>query len=80
MASVMPLARTPQDKKGASALRDYQRKLVRSLDEMAPWIGASRRLQSLRGKIKPGEVRVILGAGESADIPLFEDAQITKEK
>lgn len=78
--ALMPLARSPMDKKGASGLADYQKKLERMLNAAVPWQKrASGRRESLRGKVKPGEVVVILERGESANDPLYSDARTIRE-
>lgn len=80
--ALMPLARTIMDKKVAQATEAYTKKIERMFDSMVPWQKkqAGRRLrESLRGKVKPGEVVVILEAGESMSDPLFSGAKITRE-
>lgn len=80
MLHIAPVARTAMEKKGATALSDYQKKLEKALDDAVPWRHATRRRASLRGKVKPGEVAVILEKGESASLPIFKEAEnVTRE-
>lgn len=78
LAAVLPMARTPMDRKGASALKKYQKQIDKSLDAMVPWLRASNRLGGLRGKVKPGEAVVMLDGSDVMDQDLYKDAHIVK--
>lgn len=70
------------DKQGARALRDYQKDVEKMLDNMVPWRKRNRRssgIQNHRGKIKPGEVVVLLEGEEPANYPLFQNAKVIRE-
>ena len=45
--AVMPLARTPHDKKGARAMQRYARQLHSTLDSLTPWRGKQKRQRLL---------------------------------
>jgi hypothetical protein len=79
LLSIVPLARTPMDKKSAQALNKYQKSLDRSLRKMTPWKKDASRLSKLRGKVKSGEVAVVLSGGESSNHPLFDDLRVIRE-
>lgn len=73
---IMPLARTPQSKQGATAMRNYSKKLESSLDSLIPWT-ASSRFSSLRkryeGKMPEGsQVIVEFDANDNPDGTLYE--------
>jgi hypothetical protein len=76
LVSIAPLARTPMDKRGSSSLRDYGRKLERVLESWTPWRKRSQVRARQKG-LKSGELRVILGPGES-DLAktLFKDSKV----
>jgi hypothetical protein len=79
---LFPLARTPMDKKGVKSMKDYSKGVDKVLNDMVPWKDrkeASRRLGAHGGKVKPGEVVVVLGGGESANHPLFKNAKVIRE-
>lgn len=78
LAAVIPLARTPMSKQAAGALKKYQKQVDKSLDAMVPWSRASSRLSGLRGKVKSGEVVVMLDGSDIKDDDLYKDAQIKK--
>lgn len=82
MAALIPLGRTPMDKRGGKALTKYQRDIERSLNALTPWRNKHSALRErlLRQGVKPGEIVVVLGPGESADSPLYEGAKIIREK
>jgi hypothetical protein len=80
LALVMPLARAPMDKRSANSLKKYEQQLLKSFDSMTPWLShASGRLSGLRGKVKPGEVVVLLDGSDIQDEDLYKGAQIKKE-
>lgn len=83
LMAFFPLARTPGDNRGASAMRTYARKLERMIKDLAPWV--ERDLHSLRrpqgrssrhSGLKSGEVVVILDKGDRPNDPLYEGAEI----
>ena len=78
--SIVPAARTAMDKKTGKSLGDYVKKLNKQLASALPWIKsqAGSNLAGLRGKVKSGEVVVMLDAGETKNHPLYEDAKISK--
>lgn len=78
---IAPLARSPMERKAAQALADYGKALERALDDVVPWQKSPRRNAYLRrkGKIKSGEVKVILDPGEAGDIGLYDGAKIVRE-
>lgn len=68
------------DKKSGSALSDYSKTLERNLMSNTPWRKVSQaRRERLSKHVKPGEVAVILGSGDSSANPLFKDAKILRE-
>ena len=81
LIAIAPLSRTPMDKKGGHALADYGKSLERALEQMLPWQPSSRKTGYLRrrGRVKSGEVKVILDRGESGDLDLFAGADIVRE-
>ena len=78
LMSLMPLARSPMDKKSASALQKHAKSVERMLEDAVPWQKHARR-STLAGKVRPGEVVVVLSSGETADDPLYSDAKVTRE-
>lgn len=80
--TMMPLARTPMDKKGSQALQKYQKGVEKNLNHIVYW-KKGRQRDSLRerykGRINPGEVVAVLGAGESSNHPLFKGTKIIRE-
>lgn len=80
LANIVPLARTPMDKKGGQNLNKYNKSLNKVIDSFAPWLSSRDHLQSLRGKVKPGEVLVILDGDDDPNNPLFAGATISREK
>ena len=76
---LMPLARTPWGKKDAASLKQYSDKVKKSLDASIPWKKTSRSKESLRGKVKPGEVVVLLESGEQLDPEFTKGAKVTRE-
>ena len=50
----------------------------RQLDKLTPWKRDSRR-QELEKYVKPGEVAILLDAGEDASNPLFEGTKIVRK-
>ncbi len=56
MVYAIPLGRTPWDSSGASSLDNYQKKLIRNLDDSLPWI-KEKRDEEIRGRLrKPPQV------------------------
>lgn len=60
-------------------MNSYSKSLDRALDSMIPWQKASSNRGRYRGKVKSGEVVVVLGSGESAKDPLYKNAKTTRE-
>lgn len=83
LMQVVPLARTPMDKKGGRAMQKYYKDVNKSLRRsLIPWeerrADAMRRAAKYGGKVKPGEVTVILGPGEGGLSDIFKDSKIAK--
>jgi len=78
LVSIMPMARTPMDKKAGSAMRSYTKKLERAIRDMTPWRRPMIGL-GLRGRIAEGEMVVVLDSDESSDDPLYRGAKIIRE-
>jgi hypothetical protein len=81
MGMLMPLARSPMDKKSGKALQQYQKDVERMLSRLTPWIKGTlsrRRLQAMG--VEPGTVKVILEGGDSADDPLYKGAETIRSK
>jgi len=80
--ALMPLAQTPWDKKHSSAQQKHSNRLQKSIESLAPWqygIRSRSKLAHLRDKVKPGEVVVMLDAGDSVDLALYKDAKTMRE-
>lgn len=78
--SLMPLARTPMDRRSGSNLQKYAKQLSKSIDSIAPWVNKEkRRRENLRNKLKPGEVVVFLDGDESPDDPLYKGVKTVRE-
>jgi hypothetical protein len=77
LMTLLPLARTPMDKKGGQAMQSYARDIERMLSEATPWLKKATRRRPKGAK--PGEIVVLLGQDEIADDPLYKDAQIARE-
>ena len=82
MSLMFPMSRTPQDKKGARSMQKYMQQINDVLLELVPWMKKKhgRPMRSYHGKVKPGEVVVILDSGETADLDLYKNAKIIKGK
>jgi len=78
---LIPLARSTMDKNAAQGLDRYSRSIDRLFDSALPWRPAQSRRERLfrSGKLKSGEVAVILDAGDDPNNPLFKDVQVIKE-
>ena len=74
---VAPLARTPMTKEGAQSTKRYSDNLKRVIENLTPWRKSDLRAR-LQKKGKRGQVVVMLDAGESANHPLYKDAQIMR--
>lgn len=83
LAMVMPLARTPMDKRGATNLKQYADRVYKVIAKRTPWRSArGGKLRHLRDKVPSGEVRVLLGKGEAdgtKNNPLFKDVKVIRE-
>jgi hypothetical protein len=77
MLNVAPAARTPMDKRSAQGMQSYIKKLFRAIEDIVPWT-RSNKMGDLHGKVKPGEIRVILDEGESSKDPLFKGAKVSR--
>ena len=56
MVYAIPLGRTPWDSSGASSLDNYQKKLIRNLDDSLPWV-KEKRDEEIRERLrKPPQV------------------------
>lgn len=80
--SIVPLAQTPWDKRHASSQRNHSGRVQKAIESIAPWQYSGRarsKLAHLRDKVKPGEVVVVLDAGDQANLSLYEDAKIMRE-
>lgn len=68
------------DKRGSSDLNKYIKKLNNSLDNAIPWTKkAPSRLANLQGRVKPGEVAVVLDAGDQYLKDLYKGAKVIRE-
>jgi len=79
---MLPLARTPMDRKAGQSLQKHQEKLGRILDSLVPWqktaqFNALRRKNKQLGRGKETQIIVMLD-GDMANNPLFKDAAIGK--
>lgn len=76
LVNIAPLSRTPMDKDSGRALDRYSKQLRRLIDRLTPWKKSASGLglrEKLRGKVKPGEIVILLDEGESSiNNPLFE--------
>lgn len=79
LSMLMPLARTAMDKKSGSALQKHAKQLDRTIASMVPWQKATSRTAHLRGKVKPGEVAIILDGDESLDKRFTEGVKVIRE-
>jgi len=79
MMTLLPLARTPWGKKDAASMQQYAKKIGKALDASIPWKKTSRSRESLRGKVKPGEVVVLLDGGEQLDPEFTKGAKVARE-
>ncbi len=79
LTSIMPLAKTPMDEKGARALADYAKSVQKMLNGLTPW-EKDKGLPTLglRGKVKSGEIVVIPDGTVGPNDPLFKDAKVMK--
>jgi hypothetical protein len=76
---MLPIARTPQDKKGGKAMEQYAKQVGRALESLVPWLRkACKARRPVRGNAKPGEVVVVLSGDETANLPVFKDAKVTR--
>lgn len=78
--AIVPLAQTPWDKKHSQSQRKHSNIVQKAIENIAPWTNTKdrRRSSHLRGKVKPGEVVVMLDAGDQADLGIYSDAKIVK--
>lgn len=76
--NLLPVGRTPMDEKSGRSMKSYVKDLGKMLDRLTPWRSGARRLANLRGKVKPGEVVVMLDDGDTPNSPVFKDAKISK--
>ena len=79
---LMPLARTPMDKKGGKSLEKYAKKVGRALEKRMPWLRTRRgKLAHLRDKVPSGETRILLAPGEPdpSGNPLFKGVKTIRE-
>jgi hypothetical protein len=69
MVSVMPLARTPMDKKFGKSLTRYAKDLRRSISKaLVPWV-EEKRIQAIRDRLsRPPESKVYDESGREFDI------------
>lgn len=76
LINIAPLSRTPMDKDGGKSLNKYAKTLRNLVDQLTPWkkpAGGLGLREKLRGKVKPGEIVILLDEGESSiNNPLFE--------
>lgn len=78
LAMLIPLGRSPFGKEDGAALKRYSDNVLKALDRMTPWRIRSRRDDLIQSGMKPGEVVVQLGSGDSANDPLYKGAKIKK--
>ena len=82
MFSVMPLAQTPWDRKHARSQKKHSTHIQKIIDNIAPWQNKGTRrskLSHLRGKIETGKTVVMLDKGDTANLGLYDDAEIIQE-
>jgi len=83
LSSVIPLARTPMDKKGAKAMDKMSKELSKYLTKtLTPWdsgpLSTKARVNKYGGRVKSGEIAVVLGPGEGGLADVFKDSKIVK--
>ena len=62
LISVLPVARTPQDKKSSRSLSRYAKRLHQAVDDLTPWVGKRKRSRLLdKAKEIEGETGVSAG-------------------
>lgn len=68
------------DAKGGRSLEKYAKKLHGLVEKMTPWRKKAGSLRkSMQGKVKPGEVVVLLDDGDTSALPLYKGAKTLKE-
>lgn len=83
LAAIAPLARTPMDEKSGRAMSKYAKEIEKTLNSSIPWLKSARgsahhRSKAVHKDLNPGELVVILDAGDRPDDPLFADSKIVK--
>jgi len=77
MTAVMPLARTPQDKKFAKSLRTYSKELRKTLEKtFAPWI-EQKRIAAIKKRL--AEPPKSVAYDESGNVIDFSDPEWWKK-
>jgi hypothetical protein len=72
---LMPLAKTPMDKRGAQSMRTYSQKIDRAIEGLTPWTSESK-FNALRRKygksMEDSQIVVHFDASDDPNNPLFE--------
>jgi hypothetical protein len=80
LAMIMPLAKSPFSREEASKLKNYAKDIEKYILKLTPWktktSGMRERLKKLG--VKPGEVAVLLGPGEPANLDLYKGARVIR--
>jgi hypothetical protein len=79
LMSLLPLARTPMDKKSGDAMKKYSSNVIKMLDGLTPWRSKRLRERAIPRGAHDGKVVVILEPGEGSDNPLYANATVTRE-
>lgn len=75
---LVPLGRTPMDKKSGRAMEKYYNKVSNNLGNIAPWMTHSKRAligAKERGKLKSGQLMVKFDANDDPNSPLYKNAK-----
>lgn len=79
---LLPLARTPQDRRSARSLTDYQKRLTRVINGLTPWTTATRLAEMKHrygSKMGDSQIIVVLDANDDPNNPLYEGAIISRQ-
>lgn len=81
LTQVIPLARTPMDKKSGKAMEKFAKDVQKALSRiLTPWEDELKNRMRRHGNVNPGEVTVILGPGEGGLADVFKDSKISSRK
>ena len=76
---MIPLARTPMDRKSGRHMEKYYKNLTKAFESMTPWLSRSKRRlieAQQKQKLEPGKLVVKLDANDDPNSPLFKGADI----